>query len=156
VTPAAAEAAVRILGAARGGRMRALLTGWFSFTDGEKTARDVLALEAVGAALRSAAIAYDTAWSPMPARGVRLENARPERYTHLIFVCGPVRGEQVAALHARFASCRRRQRDQPPPTRRPLDLTWSWCATAAHIASGRVRSSVRGHRRPGAPPAPGP
>jgi hypothetical protein len=45
--------------------MRALLTGWFSFTDGEKTAGDVLALEAVGAALRSAAIAYDTAWSPM-------------------------------------------------------------------------------------------
>jgi hypothetical protein len=97
--------------------MRALLTGWFSFTDGEKTAGDVLALEAAGAALRSAAIAYDTAWSLMfRPEGLRLEDARPERYTHLIFVCGPVRGEQVAALHARFASCRRRQRDQP---RRP-------------------------------------
>lgn len=88
--------------------MRVILTGWFSFLHGEVTAGDVLALEAVSSALRSAAIDYDTAWSPaFRPGGLRLEDASPERYTHLIFVCGPVRGEQVTALHARYASCRR-------------------------------------------------
>jgi hypothetical protein len=88
--------------------MRVLLTGWFSFTDGETTAGDVLALDAVRSALQIAGIDYDTAWSPVfRPGGLRLEDARPERYTHLVFVCGPVRGEQVAALHARYRSCRR-------------------------------------------------
>jgi hypothetical protein len=88
--------------------MRVLLTGWFSFLHGEATAGDILALESVCAALASARIGYEIAWSPVfrPA-GLRLEDAAPDRYTHLIFVCGPVRGEQVAALHARYASCRR-------------------------------------------------
>jgi hypothetical protein len=88
--------------------MRVLLTGWFSFTHGEATAGDVLALEAVRSALRSASIDCDTVWSPVfRPGGLRLQDAEPERYSHLIFVCGPVRGEQVAALHARYASCRR-------------------------------------------------
>jgi hypothetical protein len=88
--------------------MRVLLTGWFSFTHGETTAGDVLALDAVRSALGSAGINFDTAWSPVfRPGGLRLEDARPERYSHLIFVCGPVRGEQVAALHARYRACRR-------------------------------------------------
>jgi Polysaccharide pyruvyl transferase len=88
--------------------VRVLLTGWFSFIHGEVTAGDVLVLDAVSSALRSAGICYDTAWSPVfRSGGLRLEDASPEQYTHLIFACGPVHGEQVAALHSRFASCRR-------------------------------------------------
>lgn len=88
--------------------VRVLVTGWFSFVHGEATAGDVLAAEAVGSALRSAAISYDTAWSPVfRPGGLRLDDASPDRYTHLVFTCGPVRGEQVAGLHERYASCRR-------------------------------------------------
>ena len=88
--------------------MRVLLTGWFSFTHGEVTAGDVLVLDVVSSALRSAGIRHDTAWSPVfRPSGLRLEDARPERYTHLVFACGPVHGAQVAALHTRYASCRR-------------------------------------------------
>jgi hypothetical protein len=88
--------------------MRVLVTGWFSFLHGEATAGDVLALEAVRAALVSARVSHDTAWSPVFRPGeLRLEQAPPERYTHLIFVCGPLHGKQIEALHARYASCRR-------------------------------------------------
>jgi len=88
--------------------VRILLTGWFSFLHGEATAGDILALDAVRSALGAAGLRYDTAWSPVfrPA-GRRLEDAPPERYTHLVFICGPVHGEPVAALHARYASLRR-------------------------------------------------
>jgi hypothetical protein len=89
-------------------RLRALLVGWFSFWHGEVTAGDVLALRSVTAALVAADLDFDTAWSPGFRPGkLRLEDARPERYSHLIFVCGPVHGEQVAVLHERFACCQR-------------------------------------------------
>jgi hypothetical protein len=88
--------------------VRVLLTGWFSFREGEVTAGDVLALEAVSAALDNAALGYDTAWSEVFRPGtLRLDETRPGRYSHLIFVCGPVHGELIAALHRRFAGCRR-------------------------------------------------
>ncbi len=96
--------------AARGYRsaVRVLLTGWFSFRQGEVTAGDVLALEAVSAMLGAAGVDYDTAWSEIFRPGaLRLDGVRPERYSHLIFVCGPVHGEQIAGLHRRFARCRR-------------------------------------------------
>jgi Polysaccharide pyruvyl transferase len=88
--------------------MRVLLTGWFSFRHGEATAGDVLAAQAVAAALAAAGIAYDIAWSPVFRPGaLDLAEAAPERYTHLVFTCGPVHGDQVAALHTRYRSCRR-------------------------------------------------
>jgi hypothetical protein len=55
---------------------------------------------------------------PRSRRGRSDARCCGSRGPHLIFVCGPVRGEQVAALHARFTLCRRRQCDQP---RRPGD-----------------------------------
>jgi Polysaccharide pyruvyl transferase len=68
----------------------------------------VLALESVGAALAAAGLGYDIAWSPaFRPGGLALEAARPGRYSHLIFICGPAHGEQVTALHRRFAGCRR-------------------------------------------------
>jgi hypothetical protein len=86
--------------------MRILLTGWFSFRHGEATAGDVLSLEAVRAAL--ADLPCDVAWSPIFRPGaLTIEDARPETYSHVIFVCGPVHGPQLRHLHQRYASCRR-------------------------------------------------
>jgi hypothetical protein len=86
--------------------MRVLLTGWFSFVDGEATAGDVLSLEAVRMALRD--LPYDVAWSPVFRPGaLTIEAARPEAYSHLIFICGPLHGRGVRDLHERYAACRR-------------------------------------------------
>lgn len=88
--------------------MRVLLTGWFSFLHGEITAGDVLALDAVRDALDGAGIESDTAWSPVfRPEALRLQDAAPDRYSHLIFVCGPLHGAQVTDLHHRYPHCRR-------------------------------------------------
>lgn len=88
--------------------VRVLLAGWFSFLKGEVTAGDVLALEAVRRSLGEARIGYEVAWSPaFRPDGLRLEDAPPGRFTHLVFVCGPLHGEPFTALHARFAPLRR-------------------------------------------------
>ncbi|MCF6522675.1 polysaccharide pyruvyl transferase family protein [Streptomyces sp. JJ36] len=90
-----------------GGR-RTLLTGWFSFLHGEITAGDTLALRHVQAMLDSAGIEYDTAWSPGFRSGaLSLDTADPEDYSRLLFICGPLHGPQIAALHERFAHCYR-------------------------------------------------
>ncbi|GHH87647.1 polysaccharide pyruvyl transferase [Streptomyces sulfonofaciens] len=87
---------------------RLLLTGWFSFLDGEATAGDVLAQRQVSATLERSGIGHDTAWSPGFRPGGRsLEEADPSAYDRLLFVCGPVHGDQLVRLHDRFASCRR-------------------------------------------------
>lgn len=86
--------------------MRILLTGWFSFVHGEATAGDVLSLDAVRSVLGRRP--YDVAWSPVFRPGeLTLEEARPEAYTHVIFICGPLHGPQVRWLHERYGRCRR-------------------------------------------------
>lgn len=88
--------------------MRVLLAGWFSFLHGEVTAGDLLALRAVRQSLDESGLGYDIAWSPGFRPGaLRIEDAPPDRYTHLVFVCGPLHGEQLLELHARFAALRR-------------------------------------------------
>ncbi len=68
----------------------------------------MLALAAVEQALDQVGIGYEVAWSPVFRPGaLRLEDAAPDRYTHLVFVCGPVHGAPVADLHTRFATLRR-------------------------------------------------
>ncbi|MEU6543236.1 polysaccharide pyruvyl transferase family protein [Streptomyces sp. NPDC046859] len=87
-------------------RPRILLTGWFSFLHGEATAGDVLALERVQEALRGAGLDHDIAWSPgFRPEGPSLAEVRPEDYSHLVFVCGPLHGPQLEELHGRFAHC---------------------------------------------------
>jgi hypothetical protein len=85
---------------------RVLVTGWPSFLHGEATAGDVLAMEAVRRALAARGIPCDLAWSPVlrPA-GPALDDCPPERYTHLVFACGPAHGWQVAQLHERYQDC---------------------------------------------------
>jgi hypothetical protein len=88
------------------GRRGILVTGWFSFPDGEATAGDVLALHRVEEVLRGADAAYDVVWSPgFRAEGLHFEDVDPAAYSHLVFVCGPVHGPQIEALHRRFAHC---------------------------------------------------
>jgi Polysaccharide pyruvyl transferase len=88
---------------------RVLVVGWFSFLHGEATAGDVLSMDAVRTALAGARVEHEVAWSPVmcPPGGVRLEQVAPGRFTHLLFVCGPLHGAPVRALHGRFADCRR-------------------------------------------------
>ncbi|MFF6995283.1 polysaccharide pyruvyl transferase family protein [Streptomyces sp. NPDC008313] len=89
-------------------RRRVVLTGWFSFADGEATAGDVLALRRVEEVLDAAGIDHDTVWSPgFRPDALHLDAVRPYRYTELVFVCGPLHGPQVADLHRRFAHCLR-------------------------------------------------
>ena len=87
-------------------RPRILLTGWFAFLDGEATAGDVLALNRVQEALRRVGLDHDVAWSPrFRPEGPSLAQVRPEDYSHLVFVCGPLHGPQIEELHRRFAHC---------------------------------------------------
>ncbi len=89
--------------------MRALVVGWSSVLHGEATAGDVLSMQAVAGALAAHRIEHELAWSAVmcPPGGLRLDDADPSRYTHLLWVCGPLTGAAPAALHARFAHCRR-------------------------------------------------
>jgi hypothetical protein len=87
---------------------RALVVGWASFVDGEATAGDVLAMEAVRGELEAAGLPCDTALSPVfRPDALGLEQADPARYTHLVFACGPLHGPQVEGLHRRYRHCRR-------------------------------------------------
>jgi len=88
--------------------MRILLTGWPSFLHGEATAGDVLSMERVHRALDTAGLPVEVAWSPVFRPGALcLDDAEPARYTHLVFVCGPVHGNQIRLLHVRFSRCHR-------------------------------------------------
>ncbi len=82
------------------------MTGWFSFRDGEATAGDVLALERVEDVLGRAGLPYDVVWSSGFRPGhLDMDHVRPRAYSHLLFVCGPLHGEQIGGLHRRFRHC---------------------------------------------------
>ena len=66
-----------------------------------------MAAEAVCCWLEEANVPYRAAFSPAFPDGVRLDEVRPEDYSHLIFVCGPAAGRQVEDLIARFPHARR-------------------------------------------------
>jgi hypothetical protein len=98
------------------GPVRALIAGWFSFVDGEATAGDVLAAAAVEQALTENGLAHDTAWSPVfRPDALHLDAAAPERYSHLVFACGPLhaippdtgRPSPLLELHRRYRRLRR-------------------------------------------------
>src|SRR4051794_36452674 len=83
---------------------RALVTGWFSFEWMGATAGDLLARDVACRWLEEAGMGYDVALAPSFA----VSQVDPERYSHLLFVCGPLgNGEPVAELFERFAGRRR-------------------------------------------------
>ncbi|MBY4401633.1 polysaccharide pyruvyl transferase family protein [Rhodococcus fascians] len=99
---------------------RVLVVGWSSFVHGESTAGDVLAAQAVSNHLCDKHIEHDVAWSPImfavypsqerrqgDGRNVCYEDVDPRRYTHVLFVCGPIHGAPIAQMHRRFDRCRR-------------------------------------------------
>ncbi len=66
----------------------------------------MLALRRVEDVLGQAGIRYDVVWSPGFRPGaLHLAGVRPEEYSYLVFVCGPLHGPQVEDLHRRFAHC---------------------------------------------------
>lgn len=82
---------------------RALVTGFFSFGRGAATAGDVLARDVVCQWLDEAGLAYDVAVAPPFVGGVNWRRVDPDRYSHVVFVCGPYldnRGQR--ALFRRF------------------------------------------------------
>lgn len=86
--------------------MRVLVAGWWSFLHGEATAGDLAAGAAAAAWLTRAGVPHDVARSPVLG-GPPPDQLDPGAYTHLLFVCGPAAGRQVAELCERFAGCRR-------------------------------------------------
>jgi hypothetical protein len=113
--PGLRERAGQIAATARGRRRLddadpfVLLCGWFSFEDGEITAGDLLARETVEGWLSEAGIAHASAVASAFRRPGELDvdSLDEEPFTHLLFVCGPLAGDQVEALFARSSRWRR-------------------------------------------------
>jgi hypothetical protein len=87
--------------------MRALVAGWFSFPWYGATAGDLLAAVVVGNWLDEAGCPYDVALVETLGTGVDAMTVDAMRYTHLVFVCGPLgEGEPVLGLLQRFKHAR--------------------------------------------------
>jgi hypothetical protein len=87
---------------------RWLVTGWFSFADGEITAGDLACRDVLCLWLAEEGIPFDVVMSPyFEIGGLHLDQVDPARYTDLVFVCGPAHGTQVDQLLTRFDHCRR-------------------------------------------------
>jgi hypothetical protein len=106
--------------------MRVLVAGWFSIENGGATAGDVLVRDAVCEWLQARDIPHEVALERALGPGVDWFRVSPARYTHLVFVCGPVGPDlAVAELIERFGSCRRVALNVSPvgdPAWRPFDL----------------------------------
>jgi hypothetical protein len=88
--------------------MRVLVAGWFSLGRGGATAGDLLARDVACEWLKERGVPYEVAEERALGPGVDWFRVAPERYSHLLFVSGPVGPElEVAPLVERFAACRR-------------------------------------------------
>ena len=88
--------------------MRVLVAGWFSLERGGATAGDLLARDVACEWLAERGVPFDVAEERALGPGVDWFRVAPERYSHLLFVGGPVGPElEVRALVDRFAGCRR-------------------------------------------------
>ena len=84
--------------------MKTLVAGWFSFELMGASAGDLIARDLVCDWLREAGQEYDVALAPPFEGGVRWEEATPDAYERVIFVCGPFgNGEPVYRFLARFS-----------------------------------------------------
>ncbi len=86
-------------------RTRVLVLGWCSVDDGEATAGDALSMRAVADALVREGTPVDVAWAPavLPPGGMLLQDADPRRYTHVVWACGPLRGQTLARVLLPFS-----------------------------------------------------
>jgi Polysaccharide pyruvyl transferase len=88
------------------GTTKVLVTGWFSFVNGEATAGDLLARDMACEWLELAERPYDVALSPAFEDGVDWRSVDPSDFSEVVFVCGPAKGKQVDELARRFSGCR--------------------------------------------------
>lgn len=87
--------------------MKALVAGWFSYTNGHATAGDVLARDLLCEWLDERDIAHEIAVAPPFEGGRALTDCDPADYTHVFFICGPFgKGELEGDFFRRFARCR--------------------------------------------------
>src|SRR5687768_6023292 len=70
--------------------MRFLVAGWFSFDEVVATIGDELGADVVTGWLTGLGVEFDVAWAPYLQRGVNWQDVEPDRYTHLVFVSGPL------------------------------------------------------------------
>jgi hypothetical protein len=94
---------------AEAGQPRALVTGWFSFPYHHATAGDLMACDVVSEWLADARLPHDVALAAPFEGGVDWRSVPVGRYTHLIFVCGPVGPTRSAVIELleRFGTQRR-------------------------------------------------
>lgn len=97
-----AEAPGQTEAAPPAGPRRALVTGWFSFVDGEATAGDLMSAAVAADWLEAAGIEHHTVLSPILGPGQSLDDVGTDAHSHLVFVCGPLAGHQVQDLAGRF------------------------------------------------------
>lgn len=88
-------------------RVRALLVGWFSLPSGGATAGDLAALGVVRGWLEEAGIEHEQALGPPLGEGPDWSRLDPGRFSHVIFVCGPLSPRlEAARILERFQGCR--------------------------------------------------
>lgn len=88
--------------------VRTLVMGWFSFELYNATAGDIMACEVACEWLKSAGREYDVALAPPFKGGVDWRSVDPNRYSSLLFVCGPLQErEETREFLSRFAHCRK-------------------------------------------------
>lgn len=86
--------------------MRVLLAGWFSFEQMGASAGDLMARDLACQWLQEVGVNVDIATAAPFTGGVDWTAVAPERYSHLVFVCGPFgNGPPVDAMLERFAHC---------------------------------------------------
>ena len=70
--------------------MRFLVAGWFSFDEVVATIGDELGADVVVGWLTELGVDVDVAWAPYLQRGPHWRDVDVSRYTHLVFVSGPL------------------------------------------------------------------
>lgn len=89
--------------------MHALVAGWFSFENMGTTAGDLISKDIVCDWLREAGVSFDVALTSQfaDAGAVDIYQADPNKYTDLVFVCGPFgNGWPVTDMLTRYSNCR--------------------------------------------------
>lgn len=69
--------------------MKILVSGWFSFENMGTTVGDLISCDLVCNWLHKLQLDFDVASRQKNLKGLKWENTNPEKYTHVIFICGP-------------------------------------------------------------------
>lgn len=106
--------------------MKAIVAGWFSYSNGHATAGDLLACDLLCDWLDEWGMPFEIAVAPPFRNGTSLESLKPAEFSHAFFVCGPFgKGELEGDFLRRFEHCRligvNLSAKLPPPLWNPFD-----------------------------------